>query len=84
MLKYLLTKKDIKKQLIRCILLLQKCDLVETKNIENVIADRLSCLTFDNDKLFIMDSFIDKQLFSIKITLWYDDIVNFLVANELP
>ena len=43
-LKYLLTKKDAKPRLIRCVLLLQEFNLkIKDKNgVENTIADHLS------------------------------------------
>jgi hypothetical protein len=45
-LKYLLTKKDAKPRLIRWILLLQEFDLEirDKKEVENSVADHLSCL----------------------------------------
>jgi hypothetical protein len=49
-LKYLLTKKDPKPHLIRWILLLQEFDLEikDKKEVDNTVADHLSCLQVTN------------------------------------
>lgn len=49
-----------------------------------MVVDYLSRLIFDNGKVPIRDSFPDNQLFSIKTTSWFVDIVNFLTAREIP
>lgn len=49
-----------------------------------MVADQLSRLTFDNDKLEIRDSFFDEQLFSIKTALRYANINNYLIAGKMP
>ena len=68
-LKYLLSKKDAKPGLIRWILPLQEFNVTikDKKGVENMVADHLSRLTFNEsmDALPIRDSFPDEQLFSI-------------------
>ncbi|CAN6711787.1 unnamed protein product [Malus baccata var. baccata] len=89
-LKYLLTKKDAKSQLIRWILLLQEFDLEikDKKGSENVVADHLSRLVHSNteeDLIPLRESFPDEQLFSLKITdPWYADIINYKVIKKIP
>ena len=65
-LKYILSKKDAKPRLIRWILLLQEFNITikDKKGVENVVADHLSRLTFNEsmDALPIRDSFPDEQL----------------------
>jgi hypothetical protein len=67
-LKYLLTKKDAKPQLIRWILLLQEIDLQikDKKGVENSIVDHLSRIQFENpQELLINDSMRDDMLFKV-------------------
>lgn len=49
-----------------------------------MVTNYLPHLAFDNDTLPIKDTFLDKQLFTVKIPPWYTDIVNFLIASEMP
>jgi hypothetical protein len=70
-LKYLLTKKDAKPQLIRWILLLQEFDLEikDKKRVENPVADHLSRMQYENpQELLIIDSIRDDMLFKITIS----------------
>jgi hypothetical protein len=87
-LKYLFTKKDAKARLIRWILLLQEFSLTikDKKEVENVVADHLSRLTFEDnlDHLPINDEFPDEHLFVISELPWYAYIVNYLVVGEIP
>jgi len=55
-LKYLLTKKDAKPRLIRWILLLQEFDLEikDRKSVENLIADRLSRMYFNEPRSYLL------------------------------
>lgn len=57
------------------------------KEVENVVADHLSCHTFNKcmDALPIRNSFPNEKLFSIFTLPCYADIVNFLsqVKNHL-
>jgi hypothetical protein len=67
-LKYLLTKKDAKPQLIRWILLLQEFDLEikDKKRVENLVADHLSRMQFENpQELSINDSLRDNMLYRV-------------------
>lgn len=79
-LKYLLAKKDAKQCLIRWILLLQEFNITikDKKGVENVVADHLSRLVFDDsiETIPIKDTFPDEQLFTITDLPWYADIVN--------
>ena len=87
-LKYLLTKKDAKPQLIQWILSLQEFDIeIQDKNgVENLVADHLSRLQFkETHELPINDYLRDDTL--LKITNsdpWYANIVNFIVAGYVP
>jgi hypothetical protein len=87
-LKYLFTKKDAKVRLIRWILLLQEFSLTikDKKGVENVVADHLSRLTFEDnsDHLPINDEFPDEHLFVISELPWYAHIVNYFVIGEIP
>lgn len=89
-LKYLLTKKDAKPQLIRWILLLQEFDLEikDKKGNENVVTDHLSRLVHshtEEDLIPLRKSFPDEQLFSLKATNpWYADIINYKVTKKIP
>jgi hypothetical protein len=87
-LKYLLTKKDAKPCLIRWILLLQEFDLEikDKKGIENIVADHLSRMQFENpQKLPINDSLRDDMLFKVtRLDPWYPNIVNFMISGYVP
>jgi hypothetical protein len=87
-LRYLLSKKDAKTRLIRWILLLQEFNLQikDKKGVENVVADHLSRLTFEEvkEEIPIRDSFPDEQLFAITKLPWYAHIVNYLVKGFIP
>ena len=84
-LKYLLTKKDAKPQLIRWILLLQEFDIEirDKKGVENSVADHLSRLQFkETHELPINDYLRDDTL--LKITdsdPWYATIMNFIAIG---
>ncbi|XP_024014412.1 uncharacterized protein LOC112088377 [Eutrema salsugineum] len=68
-LKYLLTKKDVKPRLLRWILLLQEFDLEikDKKRIDNGVADHLSRLKIDED-IPLDDSLPDEQVYAIDIS----------------
>lgn len=87
-LKYLLAKKDTKARLIRWILLLQEFDITikDKKGVENVVADHLSRLTFEDstNTLPIRDEFSDENLFFVSSLPWFAHIVNYLTAGEIP
>uniref|UniRef100_A0A2N9HZW8 RNA-directed DNA polymerase n=1 Tax=Fagus sylvatica TaxID=28930 RepID=A0A2N9HZW8_FAGSY len=73
-LRYLLSKKDAKACLIRWILFLQEFNLQikDKKGVENVVADHLSRLTFEEvkEEIPIRDSFPDEQLFAVTKLPW--------------
>ena len=84
-LKYLLSKKEAKPQLIRWVLLLQEFDLgiKDKKGSENSVADHLSRL-----QIFgggdIGDTFLDEHLLAIlSHAPRYAHIVNFIVAGSI-
>ena len=59
----------------------------DQKRVENVVADHLSRLEFNDDieSLQIRDSFPDENLFAaLNQILWYAHIVNYLASNEFP
>uniref|UniRef100_A0A2N9J3X5 Reverse transcriptase domain-containing protein n=1 Tax=Fagus sylvatica TaxID=28930 RepID=A0A2N9J3X5_FAGSY len=58
----------------------------DKKGVENVVADHLSRLTFEDnsDHLPINDEFPDEHLFVISKLSWYAHIVNYLVVGEIP
>ena len=87
-LKYLLTKMDAKPRLIRWVLLLQEFNLQikDKKGVENVVADHLSRLAFEDpaSDVPIRDSFPDEYLFLATKCPWYADIANYLVTGQIP
>ena len=86
-IRYLLTKKDAKPRLIRWILLLQEFDLeiLDKTGSENLVADHLSRLIYNEDALPLHENFSDEYLLQVGIvTLWYADIVNYLVTRTVP
>ncbi|XP_054816843.1 uncharacterized protein LOC129316439, partial [Prosopis cineraria] len=90
-LKYLFSKKESKARLIQWVLLLQEFDLkiIDRKGAENQVADHLSRLSTDaqlKGNVIIDEAFPDEQLFKVDNiqTLWYADIVNYLVCGILP
>ncbi|KAH7862315.1 hypothetical protein Vadar_002873 [Vaccinium darrowii] len=84
-LRYLMTKQDAKACLIRWILLLQEFHLIikDKKGVENVMADHLSRLEFEDptSHLPIADTFPDEQLFAANTCSWFADIANYLVTG---
>ncbi|KAH9718388.1 hypothetical protein KPL71_022206 [Citrus sinensis] len=86
-IRYLLIKKDAKPRLIRWILLLQEFDLeiLDKRGSENLVADHLSRLTYNEDAVPLHENFPDEQLLHVGIvTPWYADIVNYLVTRTVP
>ena len=86
-IRYLMTKKEAKPRLIRWILLFSEFDLevIDKRGTENRVVDHLSRLVHVEDKLYLQETFLDEQLFSVSMTLpWYANIVNYLVTNMLP
>ena len=85
-LKYLMTKKEAKTQLIRWILMLQEFDLKirDKRGIENVVADHLSrILNAPIIQAPINEDFPDEHILAIFKEPWYTDIVNYLATGQL-
>ena len=85
-LKYLLSKKEAKPQLIRWVLLLQEFDLEikDKKGSENSVADHLSRLHTTSSGE-ICDAFPDEQLLAVVTKVpWFAYIVNYLVTKSIP
>ena len=61
-IKYLMTKKDAKKRLIRWVLLLQEfhLEIKEKKGTQNLVADDLSRLEGSSKEIHINDDFPDE------------------------
>ena len=87
-LKYLLTKKNAKARLIRCVLLLQEFNLQirDKKGVENVVANHLSRLIIAHNTHNppINDEFPKESLLLVENTPWYAHIANYLATGELP
>nr|KYP40942.1 Retrovirus-related Pol polyprotein from transposon 17.6 [Cajanus cajan] len=90
-LKYLLKKADSKHRLIRWMLWLQEFDLDirDKSGAHNLVADHLSKIERAEDEkaLPIHDDFPDEHLLTISVpspTLWFANIVNYLVAYVFP
>ena len=88
-IKYLMTKKDAKPQLIRWVLLLQEFDveIKDRKGTENLVADHLSQLEGARDNAPVNDEFPDEKLLAIedkRAVPWFADFVNYLVAKVVP
>jgi hypothetical protein len=66
-IKYLLSKKDSKPRLIRWILLLQEFDVEirDKKGSENVVADHLSRMNCEDDKVPIEEKMRDNRLYHV-------------------
>ena len=88
-IKYLMTKKDVKPRLIRWVLLLQEFDLEikDKKGTENIVPYHLSRLEGPSKEIQINDEFPDEQLLAIEdkeLVPWFADFVNYLVGRVLP
>ena len=74
-------------RLIRWILLLQEFNLQikDKKGVENVVADHLFRLTFEEvkEEIPIRDVFPDEQLFAVTKLPWYAHIMNYLVTVSI-
>ena len=88
-IKYLMTKRDAKPQLIWWVLLLQEFDveIKDKKGTENLVADHLSRLEGASDEVQVNDDFPDEQLLAIedkRVVPWFADYVNYLLAKVVP
>ena len=85
-LKYLLSKKEAKLQLIRWVLLISEFDLEikDKKGSENSVGDHLSRLQNTSSEE-IIDTFIDKQLLTdLTKAPWFEHSMNCLVTKSVP
>nr|GFA94729.1 reverse transcriptase domain-containing protein [Tanacetum cinerariifolium] len=90
-LKYLFAKKDAKARLLRWILLLQEFDfkVIDTKGVENYVADHLSRLENPYENVFdpkeINETFPLKSLNKVAhqdpSTMWFAEFANFHVRK---
>jgi hypothetical protein len=55
----------------------------DKKGVENVMANHLSRLTFEEvkEEIPIRDAFLNEQLFAVTELPWYAHIVNYLVTG---
>jgi len=86
-LKYLHTKKDAKARLIHWIPLLQEFDLEirDKKGADNCVADHLSRIQAQGSDLPINDYLRDDSLLKVTTSsLWYANLVNFMVTGYIP
>ena len=85
-LKYLLPKKETKRQLIRWVLLLQEFDLEikDKKGSGNSVANHLSRLHISGGG-DVGDTFPDEYLLAISCHApWYAHVVNFIMTGLIP
>ncbi|WP_248807502.1 hypothetical protein, partial [Escherichia coli] len=60
-------------------------EIRDKSRAENLVADHLSRIPLTLDSLPIKETFPDEQLYQLQGTdPWYADLVNYLVASELP
>ncbi|WVZ63790.1 LOW QUALITY PROTEIN: hypothetical protein U9M48_013395 [Paspalum notatum var. saurae] len=87
-LKYLLTKKDAKRRLIRWVLLLQEFDIEirDRKGVENSVVDHLSRMQFKETSSLPIDDYMrDDTLLKVATSQpWYADLVNYMVTGYVP
>ncbi|XP_047249863.1 uncharacterized protein LOC124885667 [Capsicum annuum] len=89
--RYFMSKKEAKPQLIRWITLLQEFDfeVKDRKRRENQVADHLSHLESNHEKLGEIDingTFPKKLVISLSesITHWYADYANYIMSAMVP
>ncbi|KAK8593168.1 hypothetical protein V6N12_045253 [Hibiscus sabdariffa] len=87
-LRYLMSKKEAKRRLIRCILLLQEFNLEtkDKKGRENLVADHLSQISLFSSDPPIKEEFPDEHLLLTQKGKMprFADMVNYLVTGKVP
>lgn len=88
-LKYLITKNDAKLRPIRYVCCCSKSfelEIKDKKEVENVVADHLSWLIFEEKRevMPIKDDFPNEQLLTTLILQWFAHMVNYLVLGKVP